>query len=47
MSESEIRRVMNIAERRKEAIYARVSSYNQKSDLDKQIEVLKSKTAGE
>ena len=44
--ESEIRRILNIAEQRKEAVYARVSSRDQKSDLDKQIEVLRSRTPG-
>ncbi|MDG6939691.1 MAG: IS607 family transposase [Nitrososphaerota archaeon] len=39
--ESEIRRLMNIAEQRKEAAYARVSSHDQKSDLDSQVKVLK------
>jgi putative resolvase len=38
--ESEIRRLLNISEQRKEAIYARVSSHNQKSDLDKQVQLL-------
>jgi len=41
--ESEIRRLLNIAEQRKEAIYARVSSHDQKSDLEKQIQLLKNK----
>jgi putative resolvase len=41
--ESEIRRLLNIVEQRKEAIYARVSSYDQKSDLEKQIQLLMNK----
>jgi len=41
--ESEIKRILNIAEQRKEAIYARVSSHDQRSHLDGQVKVLKNK----
>ncbi len=41
--ESEIRRLMNIVEQRKEAAYARVSSHDQRSDLDSQVKVLKAR----
>ena len=41
IQESEIKRLMNIAEQRKEAVYARVSSHDQKSDLDAQVNALK------
>lgn len=34
--ESEIRRLMSIAEQRNEAVYARVSSHDQRFDLDSQ-----------
>ncbi|MDG6988753.1 MAG: IS607 family transposase [Nitrososphaerota archaeon] len=44
--ESEIRRLMNVAEQRREAAYARVSSHDQKSDLDNQIAVLKGRAPG-
>ena len=43
IQESEIKRLMNTAERRKEAVYARVSSHDQKSDLDAQVNVLKTR----
>lgn len=41
--ESEIRRLLNTAEQRREAIYARVSSHNQKSDLNSQVKVLRNR----
>lgn len=44
--ESEIRRLMNVAEQRKEAAYARVSSQDQKSDLENQIRALKGRAPG-
>ncbi|MDG7013780.1 MAG: recombinase family protein [Nitrososphaerota archaeon] len=44
--ESEIRRLMNIAEQRKEAAYATVSSHDQRSDLDSQVKVLKARAPG-
>ncbi|MDG6902254.1 MAG: IS607 family transposase [Nitrososphaerota archaeon] len=44
--ESEIRRLMNVAEQRKEAAYARVSSHDQKSDLDGQVKALKGRAPG-
>ena len=43
--ESEIRRVLNLQEERKEAIYARVSSHNQKEDLERQIKILREKAS--
>ncbi len=39
--ESEIRRVLSLPEDRREAIYARVSSHDQKGILERQIRVLK------
>jgi putative resolvase len=40
--ESEVRRILGTAEQRKQAIYARVSSHDQESDLDSQVNALKS-----
>ena len=40
--ESEIKRIMGIHEERKVVGYARVSSYSQKDDLERQIEAIKS-----
>lgn len=39
--ESEVKRLLNLKEERKDAIYARVLSSSQKQDLEKQIEELK------
>jgi len=41
ITESELRRLLNVKEERKEAIYARVSSHDQKEDLKRQIEILR------
>lgn len=38
--ESELNRVLGISEKRSECIYSRVSSHDQKNDLDRQIERL-------
>ena len=40
--ESEVKRILGMDEQRKQAIYARVSSHDQKSDLDSQVNALKS-----
>jgi putative resolvase len=43
IQESEVKRILGMDEqRRKQAIYARVSSQGQKSDLDSQVNALKS-----
>jgi putative resolvase len=42
IQESEVKRIMGMDEQRKQAIYARVSSHDQKSDLDSQVNALKS-----
>jgi len=39
--ESEVQRLLGIREEKKEAIYARVSSHDQKADLERQLELLK------
>jgi putative resolvase len=43
--ESEIRRMFNLQEERKEAIYARVSSHDQKEDLERQIKLLRERVS--
>jgi putative resolvase len=40
--ESEVKRILGTDEQRKQAIYARISSHDQKSDLDSQVNALKS-----
>jgi putative resolvase len=40
--ESEVKRILGTDEQRKQAIFARVSSHDQKSDLDSQVNALKS-----
>jgi len=37
--ESEVRRVLNLQEERREAIYARVSSHDQKEELERQVKM--------
>ncbi|WXG43633.1 MAG: IS607 family transposase [Promethearchaeati archaeon SRVP18_Atabeyarchaeia-1] len=39
--ESEVRRLLNVKEERKDAIYARVFSSNQKGELERQVSLLK------
>jgi len=43
--ESEVKRLLNVKEERKDAIYARVLSRDQERDLDKQMGALKKATA--
>ena len=43
--ESEVRRVLNLQEERREAIYARVSSQDQRGDLERQIKLLRERAS--
>ena len=44
--ESEIQRLLNLKEQRVPALYARVSSFGQKPDLEKQLQVLQQQVPG-